>query len=63
MSTDKYKKKEPWDKKAPKGNKEDKLSPDAKRYAKAWAAKNNVKYPSLVANMQATKYMKNKGKE
>jgi hypothetical protein len=57
---DKYKKKDPWEKKPPKNNKEDTLTPAAKKYAKDWAARNGVKYPSLVANMQATKYMKRK---
>lgn len=46
-----------WEKPRPKG-KPQKLSPNQKRAAKAFAKKTGTKYPSLVANMAGSKAKK-----
>jgi hypothetical protein len=49
------KKKEPWDKPAPKRSRHTKLTPKNKAGAKAAAKRAGRKYPSLVDNMNAAK--------
>lgn len=50
---------EVWEKSRPKGlGKPQKLSPNQKRAAKAFAKKTGTKYPSLVANMAGAKAKK-----
>lgn len=49
------KKKQPWDKPAPKKTRHTKLSPTSKAKAKAAARKAGRPYPSLVDNMNAAK--------
>lgn len=49
------KKKEPWEKRAPKKSGHTKLTPKSKAKAKAAAKRAGRKYPSLVDNMNAAK--------
>ncbi|MDQ6808694.1 MAG: hypothetical protein M3Z64_04630 [Verrucomicrobiota bacterium] len=49
------KKKEPWDKPAPKKSRHTKLTSKSKTKAKAAAKRAGRKYPSLVDNMNAAK--------
>jgi len=55
------KKKEPWDKPAPKKGRHSKLTPQSKAKAKAAAKRAGRKHPSLVDNMNAAKKQRSVG--